>query len=119
VRGRSCVHGALNGIKISRLKQMPSCFVPYCQPYKIAESSGDRPSFFLPPKDETLFLKWKNALPKRNDEELSHTSKVCHRHFLNEEIIRFNEYKILKMGSVPSIFPTSTGTFKKILFLIQ
>lgn len=95
---------------------MPSCFVPYCQPYKTAESSGDEPSFFLPPKDETLFLKWKNALPKRNDdgEELSHTSKVCHRHFLKEQIIRFHKHKILKIGSVPSIFPTSTGIFAKI-----
>lgn len=101
---------------------MPSCCVPLCKP---TGATGEQVAWFSPPKDEQLFLKWKEVIPKKFNEELSHSSKICQRHFLDKDIITFYEHPFdnnretavpvprgvpyLRKGSVPSIFPSSTG----------
>ena len=83
----------------------PNCCVPKC-----TQTGG-----FVFPKDKDLKRKWQVAI-KRVDEnkrlwQPSEHSIVCHKHFKSSDFVQpkvtYGEKrrKILKAGSVPSVFP--------------
>lgn len=92
---------------------MTDCFVRQCKTKK-----GEKRSIFTAPKEPTLFSKWLDVIPRRNDKNLDHRSKVCEKHFNAGDIIRFSEHYVdgvltripkrptLRAGAIPALFPT-------------
>ena len=94
---------------------MPSCFVPGCRSGYDKKTSIGR-HYFIPPKNEIEFSKWKKAIP-RKDKDLTLKSYICDKHFSDQLLIKSDSFVIkgekveiprirwtLRPGSVPHIF---------------
>ncbi|XP_055679731.1 uncharacterized protein LOC129787913 [Lutzomyia longipalpis] len=68
---------------------MRNCFVPLCD---IQCKTMEKRMMFLPPKDEEMFEKWKENLPKKRP--FKRNDRVCERHFNPEDVIKTWEHKI-------------------------
>jgi hypothetical protein len=90
------------------------CFAPLC-----GSRHGKSPKchFFLAPKNHILLNQWRRAIP-RKDQTLSEKDYLCDKHFLPEDIIRFETVvvngevnnlprrPILKESAIPCIWPS-------------
>lgn len=99
---------------------MPNrCFVPNCQSgYPGTEKKNEKIALFSPPCDPEAFKLWEQSIP-RKDTSLKSTSKVCSRHFADDDIIKGRWIKgkdgkdlfypwnnwTLKKDAIPRIFP--------------
>lgn len=98
---------------------MPSrCFVPNCDSGFPGCTYNEKVTMFSTPKDDNLFKLWDQSIP-RQDTKLKPSSKVCSRHFEDEDILKgrwikgkdgqdlfypWNNFS-LKENAVPRIFP--------------
>ena len=87
---------------------MPThCCVPGCTKKGYREEHGSKVSYFQFPREKIVKKKWIQAI--RRDEgkdfKISDSTKVCSRHFRNEDLKKTLAGKIcLKPGAIPSIF---------------
>ena len=87
---------------------MPThCCVPGCTKEGYREEHGSKVSYFQFPREKIVKKKWIQAI--RRDEgkdfKISDSTKVCSRHFRNEDLKKTLAGKIcLKPGAIPSIF---------------
>ena len=87
---------------------MPThCCVPGCTKEGYREEHGSKVSYFQFPREKIVKKKWIQAI--RRDEgkdfKISDSTKVCSRHFRNEDLKTTLAGKIcLKPGALPSIF---------------
>lgn len=97
---------------------MPNrCFVPNCKTGYPSNKPASTLSLFAPPKDKALFKQWEQYIP-RKDIKLKPSSRVCSRHFEEDDVIKgriikgkdgkeiFHAWKnwTLKEGAIPRIF---------------
>ncbi|GAB0097725.1 THAP-type domain-containing protein [Sergentomyia squamirostris] len=68
---------------------MRNCFVPFCD---IQCKSMEKRMMFLPPKDDEIFEKWKENLPKKRP--FKRNDRVCERHFHPEDVVKTWEHII-------------------------
>ncbi len=62
---------------------MPTCYVPYCR--SGYANNKEKTRFFKPPCDRTRFL-WNKLVPR--DGKMTKTSKICEKHFREEDMIK-------------------------------
>jgi len=90
-----------------------NCCVPLCN---TCCPNKNNIAVFRPPRNPSLFLKWKESIPEI--EVLTLDDRVCELHFKEEDIIRYFEVDVqgvvnkiplcrsrLKDGAVPTIWP--------------
>ena len=87
---------------------MPThCCVPECTKKSYREEHGSKVSSFQFPREKIIKMKWIQAIRRDEgkDSEISDSTKVCSRHFRNEDLKKTLAGKIcLKPGAIPSIF---------------
>ncbi|KAI9558412.1 hypothetical protein GHT06_015194 [Daphnia sinensis] len=63
------------------------CFVPNCKTGYPSNKPASTLSLFAPPKDKALFKQWEQYIP-RKDTKLKPSSRVCSRHFEEDDVIK-------------------------------
>ena len=94
-------------------KMVYNCCVPLCN---TCCPNKNNIAVFRPPRNPSLFLKWKESIPEI--EVLTLDDRVCELHFKEEDIKRYFEVDVqgvvnkiplcrsrLKDGAVPTIWP--------------
>ncbi|XP_070385864.1 uncharacterized protein [Dermacentor albipictus] len=105
------------------------CFVPGCTE---ASTGGEVRHYFRPPRDDSLFEAWHEAIARPDDKRMNAKSRVCHIHFHAEDIMREFAHNVngelvviprekwaLKEGAIPLIFPSYPKFLSKKVFLQQ
>ncbi|KAI9560669.1 hypothetical protein GHT06_011619 [Daphnia sinensis] len=108
-----CVIGCKNSSKKRKVEQEgvgSSC-----------KTSENKTRYFHPPKDEELFKRWSQKIPRKAGSKLLASSRVCDKHFMDHEIVKRDEFIIegkvvflprinwkLKTNAIPSVFEDST-----------
>lgn len=94
---------------------MPSCFAPGCTSGYRNDAANHH--FFTPPRKATEFKQWEHML-HRKDRRLTQKSKVCERHFEEQDIVKYFKHVVkgqevliprgnwkLVPGALPRLFP--------------
>jgi len=95
------------------------CFVPNCNSGSKSCDHDGKISYFKPPKEGSQLLsEWNRAIP-RKDTTLKPSSRVCSRHFEEDDIVKGRTFTgrngellfykwnnwTYKEGAIPRIFP--------------
>lgn len=85
------------------------------------KNSENKARYFKTPKDEELFKRWSQKIPRKAGSTLRASSMVCDKHFTDNEIVKYDELIIggkvvlypktcwkLKTNAIPSIFEDSS-----------
>ena len=83
---------------------MANCCLPFCK----SDSKRDKKiSFHEFPLDNNLRSAWLKAVSHKNfhPNEASNSSRVCSKHFKDEDYVPHLKRRRLKPKSVPSLFP--------------
>ncbi|KAH9382370.1 hypothetical protein HPB48_004874 [Haemaphysalis longicornis] len=70
---------------------MPSCFAPGCTSGYRNDAANRH--FFTPPRKATEFKQWEQML-HRKDRRLTQKSKVCERHFEEQDIVKYFKHVV-------------------------
>lgn len=92
---------------------MRYCCVPFCR----SDSRKENVSFHDFPADIDLCNQWLLIISRENfvPNDKSNSSKVCGKHFKEEDFIQHRNRRCLKRGVIPSVFPPGHPSYKKAM----
>ncbi|XP_031550148.1 uncharacterized protein LOC116287600, partial [Actinia tenebrosa] len=96
---------------------MPThCCVPFCTKKGYRDDNDGKISYFIFPKDNNIRKLWVHAIRREEGKsfQIVSSTKVCSRHFKEEDLNRTLAGKIcLEPGVVPLVFPWRTSPRKR------
>ena len=92
---------------------MVHCCVPLC---KSNYRKNPELSYHEFPANNDMKSAWLKAISRKNFQpnDKSNSSRVCSKHFKEDDYIPNTKYRLLKRASIPSIFPSSLSNHMEV-----